>query len=86
MTYRTEIGEDNIQFLVEGNEAGPGPLASVADHIRDEAPGVVLLDNTALDRLRDLPEHYDGSLTETVDEGLVIHFGGTGYPVTYVSE
>jgi len=90
-TYRVQLPEDVADFLVGGNEAGPGPLADLADHVRPGAehgqPSWTYLDQTAVRALRDLPEHYDGVISQDrVSGDLVMSVEGTGYVVEYVSE
>lgn len=90
-SYRVQLPEDVVSFLVDGNDAGPGPLATLADHVRDGAeydqPGWTYFDGSAIRALRDLDETRDGVVSTDPDTAdLVMSVEGTGYVVEYVSE
>lgn len=90
-TYRARLPEEVVRFLVDGNEAGRGPLTFLADHIRDgdefDQPGWTYFDNTAIRALRQLDENRDGVTGEDPVTGdLVMSVEGYGYVLEHVSD
>lgn len=87
--YRAQLPEDVVTFLLDGNDAGPGPLTNLADHVRDgneyDQPGWTYLDNAAISTLKDLPDTHDGVVsTDSVTGDLVLSVEGTGYVLEVV--